>query len=309
MVAVKAEGEFDLVLLTQTLGATLEYMLCDLLDQHALGHGFWVDGFVFDVVTLEREHMLRAAGFAWCARGGEQWRVPAEVAISYDVDCVARVHSLMIALGDGRFSSLDQHQQQSYARHYVPDSWLLEFVLRPNANARRFRVPTALSEISATYGDDIALLRGRQVHCARIIFYEPWDNVHAATPVVLVLDNGVQLEIWTVYGNEVGVSFNQIDLSAGPFAWTDSADRDCRWITNGHPVLAAQLPNMIDEVDLLAVDDSDVCSGLQMSFTDEKRGATDQLIIGAYEADLYIGTRMPPHAFEVVSWDNDQRTV
>lgn len=160
------------------------------------------------------------------------------------------------------------------------------------------RIATNLAEIIARDGAKLRALRGRRVACSWVAVDPSSGELHVNTPVVLVLESGETLELWSEYIAEFGVTWNTIDLSARPFDWTSLPETDARWVVNGAPALAAVFPNVIGDVALLRNDPQDgFCGGVELTLEDGQR-----LIVANDCDELYLETGMPGLPFDRVPW-------
>jgi hypothetical protein len=122
LVAQLASGvEVDLTALAQSLGSTVEYILCGLLADHDDTSRYWIDGVVLGTPTCLPDGSVLATGYAWCTEHDVQWQVPAQVHFSL----ASTPAFLALRLGDARLRDLKGHRTRR--RRLTPREWLLEF--------------------------------------------------------------------------------------------------------------------------------------------------------------------------------------
>ena len=127
--------------LSQGLGTTLEYLLCDVFQLDASATRYWVDGVLIDTATLD-SGVVVLRGCAWCADHKAQWQVPTEVTFWFSDERSPESMSLRLLVGDAAFGTLGEHRARNTVRR-APQAWLHTFEI--NRGAARCVTPNAES--------------------------------------------------------------------------------------------------------------------------------------------------------------------
>lgn len=157
-------GEVDLEALTKSLGATLEFMLCDLFQQQESTSRTWCDGVDLRRVDLPSGSSARVAGLAWCD-DGDQWQVPVEILFGFAEVPRFAVASLIIRIGDAAYPTLGAHRGQRPRATAEQQGWLHELVVR---------CPAARSPLDAS-ALEARLLQWMEANPSRPIVGPDWQ--------------------------------------------------------------------------------------------------------------------------------------
>jgi hypothetical protein len=111
--------------LAQSMGSTLEYILCDLFSEHEDTRAYWVDGVVLRMPKLLADGSIVATGYAWCVEHQVQWQVPAQVNFRLSDGSNRGVEFLKIRIGDAKHATLQGHNTRRPS--VEPLEWLFEF--------------------------------------------------------------------------------------------------------------------------------------------------------------------------------------
>ncbi|MBY0456628.1 MAG: hypothetical protein K2V38_04770 [Gemmataceae bacterium] len=124
-------------------------------------------------------------------------------------------------------------------------------------------IVTRLTDVLELHGARLRALIGHSIEVARVVWYRPWDTLHAASPVVIRVA-GVNLELWSIYVAEFGFTWEVLDLSRPPFYWVDRPDADSDWVEAPFLPLKRAVGRVIHRVRLMPADD--LCSGVEFTF-------------------------------------------
>lgn len=120
-----------------------------------------------------------------------------------------------------------------------------------------------MTDVLDCHRDRLRGLIGRPIESARVVWSDPWDVLHAASPVALRID-GRNLELWSIYVAEFGFTWDEIDFARPPFHWMGRTDVESRWIEAPCPALRRACGAVIRSVRLLHADD--LCGGVEFGF-------------------------------------------
>lgn len=96
-----------------------------------------------------------------------------------------------------------------------------------------------------------------------MVWYDPWDALHAASPVVLRV-GGRNLEMWSIYVAEFGFTWDSLDLTQPPFYRVGRPDPESLWVEAPQPALRHACGEVIRGVRLIPADD--LCAGVEFAF-------------------------------------------
>ncbi|MDI3290928.1 hypothetical protein [Polyangium sp. 15x6] len=125
------------------------------------------------------------------------------------------------------------------------------------------KIATRFDDVLAEHGSLLHGLAGQAVERAYVVWYEPWDDMHAASPVVLRIGRR-NVELWSIYVAEFGVTCDTLDLARPPFSWVGRPDAASRWVEDRPAPLRRARGQIVRRVRLLATDD--LCAGIEFVF-------------------------------------------
>ena len=106
-------------------------------------------------------------------------------------------------------------------------------------------------------------LIGQSFEAIHVVWYEPWNMIHASSPVVFSV-KGENLELWSTGFSEFSLSWNTIDLEKAPFYWIENPDPDSYWSTSLEETLTKATGEQIINISL--VPSEGLCAGIQFHF-------------------------------------------
>ncbi|MEZ6139546.1 MAG: hypothetical protein R3B84_03140 [Zavarzinella sp.] len=134
---------------------------------------------------------------------------------------------------------------------------------RSAIGGERVGIATRMTEVLFLHLERLRGLVGQPVESARVVWYDPWDSLHAASPVVLTT-GGRNLELWSIYVAEFGFTWGEIDFARPPFNWIGKPDPESRWVEAPQTALRRACGAVIRSVRLIPADD--LCAGLELGF-------------------------------------------
>jgi len=126
-------------------------------------------------------------------------------------------------------------------------------------------IATRLTEVLSLHRKRLRSLVGQTVESAWVVWYDPWDALHAASPIVLQFGH-CQLELWSIYVAEFGFTWNSLDLKRPPFYWIGRPDTESRWVEAPMLPLQRTCSEVIQRVRLIPADD--LCAGVEFGFSE-----------------------------------------
>jgi hypothetical protein len=124
-------------------------------------------------------------------------------------------------------------------------------------------IATRMTEVLALHRERLRSLIGQVVESVRMVWYDSWDSLHAASPVALCV-GGRSLELWSIYVAEFGFTWGEIDFDQPPFHWMGRADPKSRWVVAPQLPLRRASGEVIRSVRLIPADD--LCAGVEFGF-------------------------------------------
>ncbi len=125
------------------------------------------------------------------------------------------------------------------------------------------KIATRLDDVLAEHGGLLGGLKGQAIERAWAVWYEPDDDLHPSSPVVLQI-GGRNVELWSIYISEFGVTCDALDLALPPFYWIDRPDVASRWVDDRLAPLRRARGQVVRRVRLLAT--GDLCGGIELAF-------------------------------------------
>jgi len=124
-------------------------------------------------------------------------------------------------------------------------------------------IATRMTDVLALHRDRLHSLVGLAVESARVVWSDPWDYLHAASPVALGVGGG-SLELWSIYVAEFGFTWGEIDFAQPPFYWMGRPDLESRWVEALEPALRRARGEVIRSVRLIPY--GPLCCGVEFGF-------------------------------------------
>ncbi len=125
-------------------------------------------------------------------------------------------------------------------------------------------IATRMTEVLSLHRERLRSLVGMAVESIRVVWYDPWDTLHAASPVAFRVD-GRNLELWSIYVAEFGFTWGEINFALPPFHWIGRPDLESRWVEAPQPALRRACGQVIRSARLIAADDT-LCAGVEFGF-------------------------------------------
>jgi hypothetical protein len=125
------------------------------------------------------------------------------------------------------------------------------------------KIATRLDDVLAEHGSLLRGLTGQPIERAWAVWYEPSDDLHVSSPVVLRI-GGHNVELWSIYVSEFGVTCDTLDLARSPFYWLERPDAASQWVDDRPAPLRRAQGQVVRRVRLLATDD--FCGGIELGF-------------------------------------------
>jgi hypothetical protein len=120
-----------------------------------------------------------------------------------------------------------------------------------------------MTDVLAHHREQLNSLVGQAVESARVVWYNPCNALHAASPVALCV-GGRSLELWSIYVAEFGFTWGEIDFAQPPFYWIGRPDPESQWVDAPQPALRQAYGEVIGSVRLIPADD--LCAGVEFGF-------------------------------------------
>ncbi|HJZ58767.1 MAG TPA: hypothetical protein VKE74_27740 [Gemmataceae bacterium] len=124
-------------------------------------------------------------------------------------------------------------------------------------------IATRLTEVLTQHRARLRALVGQPVESSRVVWYAPWDGMHAASPVVLRV-GGRNLELWSIAAAEFGFTWDELDLKRAPFYWVGHQDPQSSWAEDAVGPLWRARGQVIRGVRLISADNR--CGGVEFAF-------------------------------------------